>query len=246
MRSLTCITSNLILFFGLGTWVLAAEPVGPYSDLSPPTFEFDEAAAASHAKLPGVTASFTTIPAAAEQSIVNDLLDLRSRIGGVAGSSSRFQAELVRLIDADRQRAADPRAASKSIAKLSAAATEPPKLDRVHSGETGKSETGESSRRAALQIAMFRALAEELDALANQLEREESFTAADALRQRGMQLREQARGLWTSFPAAREALRALPPAASSIDLGTPAAAASLPSVPAPIPDPPEPKSKGKR
>jgi hypothetical protein len=241
MRSLTCITSNLILFFGLGTWVLAAEPVGPYGELSPPTFEFDEAAAASPAKLPGVTASFTTIPAAAEQSIVNDLLDLRSRIGGVAGSSSRFQAELVRLIDADRQRTADPRAASKSVANLSAAATEPPKLDRVHSGETP-----ETSRRAALQIAMFRALAEELDALANQLEREESFTAADALRQRGMQLREQARGLWTSFPAAREALRALPAAASSIDLGTPAAAALLPSVPAPIPDPPEPKSKGKR
>lgn len=247
-----------VFLWGISVPLLAADPagdaasparplVGQFGELSPPTVEFDAAAPAVEVKLPGVTASYTAV---SDQNIVDDLLNLRSRIGGVTGSSSRFQAELVRLIDADRERKVDANATPATVANLSAAAVEPPKPNRVKAqSATDSGEPPISSRRTALQIAMFRALAEELEGLANQLEREDSFTAADVLRERSVQLREQARRLWTSFPDAREALRQLPTASTgpAIDLDPPTPAAdSLPSVPVPIPDPPAPEPKAKR
>jgi hypothetical protein len=251
----------IVVFWSLGASLLAADPAGTaaspgrpptaqFGELSPPEVEFDATAPAVEPKLPGITASFTAVPAVSDQNIINELLDLRSRIGGVTGSTSRFQAELVRLIDADRERKADAGASLGSVANLSAAAVEPPKPNRVKAQPASESsEPPGSPRRTALQIAMYRALAEELDGLANQLEHEDSFTAADVLRQRSVQLREHARRLWTSFPDAREALRQLPTvaAAPSINLNSPApAAASLPSVPVPIPDPPARQPKAKK
>jgi hypothetical protein len=228
-------------------------PLAAFSpdDLIPPTVHLDANTPTAGSQVATISVGVTP---AADQSIIDDLLEVRRRVGGVTSSSSRFQAELIRLIQADRQRSAD--AGGKNgppPLNLTAAAAEAPQPRQLRTPSSDASPG--DPQRGALQIAMLRALAEELEGLANQLEREDSFTAADALRERSVQFREQARRLWAALPAAREALKQLPTVTSGspLDLSQPptgdAPTVTLPSVPVPVPDPPEPpaaKPKAKR
>jgi len=229
-------------------------PTFSLEELGPPTVDLDAGArptgSTTGPKAVGAAVPVTVTGVASDQSIIDELLEVRRRVGGVTSSSSRFQAELVRLIQSDRRRSTEAGGKSSSPSNLTAAAAETPQPQQLSAPPSDAAAS--DPQRGALQIAMLRALAEELEGLANQLEREDLFTAADALRERSGQLREQARRLWTSFPAARDPLRQLPTVTggSPLDLKQPPGASpptvTLPSVPVPVPDPPAPKQKAKR
>jgi len=220
---------------------ICPENLGSPEELGPPTVYLDTAASPTIGSKPvGVATAVTVTPVASDQSMIDELVEVRRRVGGVTSSSSRFQAELVRLIQADRERSTEEGGKRLSPSNLTTAAAEAPHSQQL-SASAGDATTSDP-QRGALQIAMLRALAEELEGLANQLEREDSFTAADALRERSGQFREQARRLWTSLPAAREALRQLPTVSSGSPFDPSGVATpptvTLPSVPVPVPDPP--------